>query len=225
MIEIISRENQEEEQELNLPKDIRQVGTTGGRNKIYIEDYVYNYLKSEALASPKCAAVLLGESSVSRQMRYTFITGMVECTQAVFQFENICLDESFWEYIDTEQKEYFPKTSVVGWFIGEQGVGMTISPAVESAHRKYFAGRDKVLMQMDVEEEEEVFYFYEQGYLQKKEGYYIYYEKNLPMQKYIVSRKEELDIEKEPATEKIFVKGGLEEPVSEAEKALQRLPE
>ena len=227
MIEIISRENQQEEQEINLPKNIRQVGSPGGRHRIYMEDYVYTYLRSGAKEEKKSAAVLFGKSYVNKDMRYTFIQGAVGCGQAVFQFDNIDLDESFWEYICREARDYFPDTMIVGWFIGEQGGELDFSPAIESAHRKYFAGRDKVLMLMDAEEDEEVFYVYEQGYLQKREGYYIYYEKNIAMQEYMVWKREaeyqpELDLaEEETRVPEIFVKSSLEEPVSEAEKALQ----
>lgn len=274
MIEIICRENRQEEQEMHLPKNIRQVGSPQGRHKIYMEDYVYTYLRNQAGASKKCAAVLLGKSCVSRELRYTFISGAVECGQAVFQFDSIFLDESFWQYIKEQAQEYFPDTEIVGWFVAEQGEELAISPAVESAHRKYFAGRDKVLMLLDAEEDEELFYIYEQGYLQKREGYYIYYEKNIAMQEYMIRTKEhqqqlgsvlskeeeplwksteseeplwrspesedvleekEEKEEKSPGTEendpeieadqparnKIFVKSSLEEPVSEAERALQ----
>jgi len=162
MIEIICREKQQEEQEIKLPKNIRQVGSPKGRHKIYMEDYVYTYLKNQAQENRKCAAVLLGKSCVSRDIRYTFISGAIECGQAVFQFDSVYLDESFWEYIYEEGKEYFPDAVIVGWFVGEQGEGMNLPAAIESAHRKYFAGRDKVLMLMDAEEEDELFYIYGQ---------------------------------------------------------------
>ena len=68
---------------------------------------------------------------------------------------------------------------------------MELTPAVEAAHRKYFAGRDKILMLIDILEGEELFFIYEQGYLQKREGYYIYYEKNLAMQEYMSYKREE----------------------------------
>lgn len=191
MIEIICRENQQEEQEIKLPRNIRQIGSPRGRHKIYMEDYVYTYLKNQAKAGRKSAAVLFGKSCVNKDMRYTFISGAVECGQAVFQFDSVYLDESFWEYIYTEGQAYFPDTVIVGWFVGEQEEGASLSASIESAHRKYFAGRDKVLMLMDAEEDEELFYIYEQGYLQKREGYYIYYEKNVAMQEYMIRKKEE----------------------------------
>lgn len=197
MIEIICREDlQKEEEKVNessicLPKNIRQVGSPRGRHKIYIEDYVYTYLHTMAQKKESCAAVFLGKSQVIKDIRYTFICGAVECGAAVFQWDNICLDDSFWEYIYKEEKHYFPETEIVGWFLGKNGQAMELSPVVESAHRKYFAGRDKILMLMDVLEDEEIFFVYEQGYLQKREGYYIYYEKNIAMQEYMVSKREE----------------------------------
>lgn len=197
MIEIICKEesaketwNQKEEN-IRLPKNIRQIGSPRGRHKIYLEDYVYTYLRTIAKDKEACAAVFMGKSQVLKDIRYTFINGVVECSSAIFQWERICLDDSFWDYIYKEEKQYFPETEIVGWFLGKAGQAMELAPAVEAAHRKYFAGRDKILMLMDILEEEELFFVYEQGYLQKREGYYIYYEKNLSMQEYMVSKREE----------------------------------
>lgn len=196
MIEIICKDDgektiQNNEEEVFLPKNIRQVGSPRGRHRIYLEDYVYTYLRSEAKNHEKCAAVFLGKSQVVKDIRYTFISGVVECGAAIFQWEDICLDESFWDYIYKEQKQFFSEMEIVGWALGKAGQAMELTQAVEAAHRKYFAGRDKILMLLDVLEGEELFFVYEQGYLQKREGYYIYYEKNLAMQSYMIYKREE----------------------------------
>ena len=197
MIEIINKEDSakenwnHQEESIRLPKNIRQMGSPRGRHKIYLEDYVYTYLRTTAKDKESCAAVFLGKSHVVKDIRYTFIKGVIECSAVVFQWERISLDDSFWDYIYKEEKQYFPDTEIVGWFLGRAGQALALSPMVEAAHRKYFAGRDKVLMLMDILEGEELFFVYEQGYLQKREGYYIYYEKNLSMQEYMVSKKEE----------------------------------
>lgn len=197
MIEIINKEDSakenwnHQEESICLPKNIRQMGSPRGRHKIYLEDYVYTYLRTTAKDKESCAAVFLGKSHVVKDIRYTFIKGVIECSAVVFQWERISLDDSFWDYIYKEEKQYFPDTAIVGWFLGRAGQALALSPMVEAAHRKYFAGRDKVLMLMDILEGEELFFVYEQGYLQKREGYYIYYEKNLSMQEYMVSKKEE----------------------------------
>ena len=197
MIEIICKDDSDkttqdrEDGNAFLPKNIRQVGSPRGRHRIYLEDYVYTYLRSEAKNHEKCAAVFLGKSQVVKDIRYTFVSGVVECSAAVFQWENICLDESFWDYIYKEQKQFFSEMEIVGWVLGKAGQAMELTPAVEAAHRKYFAGRDKILMLLDILEGEELFFVYEQGYLQKREGYYIYYEKNLAMQNYMIYKREE----------------------------------
>lgn len=197
MIEIICKDDSDkttqdrEDGNAFLPKNIRQVGSPRGRHRIYLEDYVYTYLRSEAKNHEKCAAVFLGKSQVVKDIRYTFVSGVVECSAAVFQWENICLDESFWDYIYKEQKQFFSEMEIVGWALGKAGQAMELTPAVEAAHRKYFAGRDKILMLLDILEGEELFFVYEQGYLQKREGYYIYYEKNLAMQNYMIYKREE----------------------------------
>ncbi len=192
MIEIVCKNGlQEEEKKLCLPKNIRQIGSPRGRHKIYIEDYVYTYLKSIAQKKESCAVVFLGKSQVAKDIRYTFVSGAAECGPGVFQWDSICLDESFWNHIEKEKQQYFPDKEIVGWFLGKTGQAMELTPVVEAAHRKYFPGRDKILMLMDILEQEEVFFIYDQGYLQKREGYYIYYEKNLPMQEYMVQKKEE----------------------------------
>lgn len=191
MIEIVCKNGLQEEKKLCLPKNIRQVGSPRGRHKIYIEDYVYTYLKAAAQKRESCAVVFLGKSQVAKEIRYTFVSGAVECGPGVFQWDSICLDENFWSYIEGEKQRYFPEKEIVGWFLGKTGQAMELAPVVEAAHRKYFPGRDKILMLMDILEQEEVFFIYDQGYLQKREGYYIYYEKNLPMQEYMVQKKEE----------------------------------
>lgn len=194
MIEIIYNESGKKESAVTIkpPKNIRQIGSPRGRHKIYMEDYVYTFLHSAVFEgdSQKRAAVLLGQSEVSQDIRYTFISGAISCEDFVFQKENIVFDESCWEYIYKEIKQYFDCQEVVGWFLGMPGFPLELTLPMESAHRKYFTGREKVLFLSEPSEGEDAFYAYEQGILQKKEGYYVYYEKNLPMQEYMVCMRE-----------------------------------
>ena len=194
MIEIIYKESGEKGEAVVVkpPKNIRQMGIPRGRHKIYVEDYVYTFLHSAVFEGEcqKRAAVLLGKSEVSQDIRYTFISGVVSCDDFVFREDEIFFDESCWEYIYKEIKQYFDGQEIVGWFLGLTGFPLELTPMVEAAHRKYFTGRDKVLLLSEPAEQEDVFYAYEQGILQRKEGYYIYYEKNLTMQEYMISSRE-----------------------------------
>ena len=53
---------------------------------------------------------------------------------------------------------------------------------------KNFGGGDKVLLLMDPAEREEVFFRYENSFLVKQSGYYLYYEKNPQMQAYMLEK-------------------------------------
>lgn len=194
MIEIIYNETGKKGSSVVVkpPKNIRQIGSPRGRHKIYVEDYVYTFLHSAAFEGEcqKRGAILLGRSEMSQDIRYTFISGAISCDEFIFRDDGILFDESCWEYIYKEIKQYFDNQEIVGWFLGLTGFPMELTPMVESCHRKYFAGRDKVLFMSEPSEGEDMFFAFEQGILQKKEGFYIYYEKNLPMQEYMVSSRE-----------------------------------
>lgn len=70
MIEIVYKENKEQangnEGYFHLPKNIRQVGDTNGRERIYLEDYVGTFLKNifphRRDVPPCCSANLSGRT-------------------------------------------------------------------------------------------------------------------------------------------------------------------
>lgn len=63
-----------------LPKNIRQIGQAGGNKKIYIEDYVMNYVKQLALKEygKFVCAVLIGNYAKIDGIRNIFIKGALE---------------------------------------------------------------------------------------------------------------------------------------------------
>ena len=74
-----------------------------------------------------------------------------------------------------------------------------ITPSIiKTTHIKYFSDKEKVALEIELEEEKEQFYKMEQGRLSPCSGYYIYYDKNEAMQGYMISS---LDIKKEKAEE------------------------
>ena len=77
MIEIVYKENKEQangnEGYFHLPKNIRQVGDTNGRERIYLEDYVGTFLKKYFSAPEGRAAMLFGEFKWADGISYFFI--------------------------------------------------------------------------------------------------------------------------------------------------------
>lgn len=125
---------------MQLPEIVKQVGRTNGRERVYVEDYVYTYLqglKKEAGLLPLRAA-LFGHAYRKNACSFFMIYGAA------------CVTHGFEQGKSEEQvrREYFEDFELVGYV------------------NIYTKGRELP---------------------GKSEGYYIFYEKNEPMQNYLLS--------------------------------------
>ena len=208
MIEVIYKEERaaadEEVSSFTIPRNIRQVGLAGENFRIYMEDYVYTFLKklsekNEPSRRSGSLAILKGETHWKNEITYVFVRGAVIAKAKETGREQIVLSEENWEQIHQEEEKYFPDDETVGWFYAEPDLPMRMSNAFDSVHLKYF-GADKICMLMDPAEKEEAFFRYENNSLIRQCGYYLYYEKNPRMQTYMIEKKQDLsDGQAEPA--------------------------
>ena len=204
MIEVIYKDEKQEvndgETGWNLPKNIRQIGLAGENYRIYIEDYVYTFLHRAAQA--KCQqeedsgilAVFLGENWWQSGTGYTFIRGALLADAGEITEEHIEITQNMWQKIHEEQEKYFEGQEIVGWFLARQSLPMVVSELIGKVHRNQFGG-EKILMLMDTAEQEEAFFRYENNFLVRQSGYYIYYEKNTQMQNYMLEKNPEIQEE------------------------------
>ena len=204
MIEVIYKDEKQEvndgETGWNLPKNIRQIGLAGENYRIYIEDYVYTFLHRAAQA--KCQqeedsgilAVFLGENRWQSGTGYTFIRGALLADTGEITEEHIEITQNMWQKIHEEQEKYFEGQEIVGWFLARQSLPMVVSELIGKVHRNQFGG-EKILMLMDTAEQEEAFFRYENNFLVRQSGYYIYYEKNTQMQNYMLEKNPEIQEE------------------------------
>lgn len=204
MIEVIYKDEKQEvndgETGWNLPKNIRQIGLAGENYRIYIEDYVYTFLHRAAQA--KCQqeedsgilAVFLGENRWQSGTGYTFIRGALLADVGEITEEHIEITQNMWQKIHEEQEKYFEGQEIVGWFLARQSLPMVVSELIGKVHRNQFGG-EKILMLMDTAEQEEAFFRYENNFLVRQSGYYIYYEKNTQMQNYMLEKNPEIQEE------------------------------
>lgn len=190
MIEVIYKGEHKEEKEgesrVILPKNIRQIGEGGKKNrKIYIEDYAVTYMHQlsdeHENHTEKSAAILLGEVQNAGDCRYIFIN-------AALSIESLDFSEEMWDKIHTEIMEYFDGREIVGWYLGEEESTLTVTDEIRHIHEQQFPGDDKVLILRDFTENESSVFATENASLQEQRGYYIYYEKNILMQEYMVAR-------------------------------------
>lgn len=173
-----------------MPKNIRQIGQPEENRKIYIEDYVMSfirYLGKESTNTYK-TAVLLGEYREWEGSQCIFIQGAIE-VEGIDLEEGKCFPKEIWEGIYHAIEENFKNGSIVGWMLTKAGIPLEATEILEKIHIDNFSGQDKTLMLYDTLEREECFFVFEKKHLKKKEGYYIYYEKNQEMQNYMLKKK------------------------------------
>ncbi|MDC7291508.1 LysM peptidoglycan-binding domain-containing protein [Blautia schinkii] len=201
MIEVIYKEEKQEakgnEALFHIPRNIRQIGLVNEGYRIYIEDYVYTFLgrlagSEQARENGRgCLAVLLGDTNWSEGTTYLFIRGalMVEDMEAAA--DHIDFTDEVWRTIHEETDKYFPEQEIVGWFFSQPQLPVEVTELFGRVHLKHFGG-EKVLMLMDPVEREDAFFRYENNYMVRQSGYYIYYEKNPQMQTYMIEKNQEI---------------------------------
>ncbi|MCI8598818.1 MAG: LysM peptidoglycan-binding domain-containing protein [Lachnospiraceae bacterium] len=191
MIEIVYKENPKEgglERKLNLPKNVRQIGEPEENRKIYIEDYVMTYLRrfaKETILNSR-GAILLGKSERMDGIPYLFIKSAIALKGIEGSKDGIPFTDDIWAKIYETIKEYFADQDILGWFLSMPGYPMELNSRLLKTHINYFGGIDKVLMIEEPLEGEEDFFAYENGRLTRQKGYYIFYEQNEAMQRYMV---------------------------------------
>ena len=191
MIEFVYKEKAKEEgpeRKLDLPKNVRQIGEPEENRKIYIEDYVITYLKRFAKEEPLGSriAVLLGYSERMGGIPYLFIRSAVALKELEYSEGGIPFTDEVWAEVYSAVKEYFPAQDILGWFLSVPGYPMELDPGLARIHVNCFGGVDKVLLAAEPTDGDEDFFAYENGRLTRQKGYYIFYEKNEAMQRFMI---------------------------------------
>lgn len=192
MIEIIYREddNSSEEISVKLPKNIQQVGDTKGTKKIYFEELVIETVKEKARYG-----VLLGKAKHVGNSTYLFVNGAVFAPN---DGKNVVFNDRVWTGIYEEIHDYFSGAEIVGWFVSENNKQLSLA-AVKKIQLDNFPGNDRICMLSDISENENQVYYYNNGEMECINGYYVYFEKNMEFEKYLVRSKalEELFVPEE----------------------------
>ncbi len=197
MIEIIQEtERAEDKQEARLPRNIRQIGNPEKDFRIYMEDYVYTYLHPAQIYGFEIGVfprllILVGEIEHFSNRSCAFISGAIQVENERFPEELPELDDAAWRRVKKQMRQYFDNCQIVGWVLDIPGNALEITAGIEEIHRNNFLDNYQFFFLMDSKEREEAFFTWKQGRLMKKEGYFIYYEKNPQMQEYIISRRQE----------------------------------
>ncbi len=191
-----SIEERKEEEEFDIPKNVKQIGEAEKERKLYIEDYVITYLQQLTKNAEKTkAAVFLGEKKIQKECHYLFISGILEA-------EDVQLSQEQQEKTAQEKQKYFPDLELMGWMVAAPDQKLELTVEMEQRHRSLFPDEDTMLLIRDSTEQEEILFLMEQNRLREQRGYYVYYEQNPGMQEYLMEHKKTESVEEETQEEK-----------------------
>ena len=170
------------------PKSVRQIGDVKGRCKIYVEDYVITFAKRlvKEAEGGEAAGVLLGHRMFRSHEKLFQISGMVVIHDFA-ERKGDSFSSEMWTDIYTDMKENFSGVDVVGWFYtGAKAEKGKAQEELLELHRRNFSDGDKLLICSPPQEWQEMCYQYENSMLVPQTGYYVYYEKNPEMRRYMM---------------------------------------
>ena len=128
MIEVIYKDEKQtakgNEESFNLPKNIRQIGIPNEKYRIYIEDYVYTFLKKIAEKAEEeekgAAAVFTGEIKWNSGTGYLFIRGALTAEAGEISAEHVEFSDLTWQKLHEETEHYFAGQEIIGWFLTQK---------------------------------------------------------------------------------------------------------
>lgn len=190
--EKVNEELAEEKKDLGIPKNIRQIGESNGKEKIYIEDYVMTHMKQLAAYGDEKPKVLIlyGKRQNIEGQPFWFINGAVQAEAIDTFMDQIAFDDNLWAQINETANHFFGGLSIVGWALLKKNGDTYWDEKIVSTHKEFFRANQKIFFEYIISERIENMYLFENGRMDRQSGFYIYYERNEPMQNYMLAYKE-----------------------------------
>ena len=174
-----------------LPKNVRQIGNVSDSSKIYVEDYVdtfFNQLCSKA-DQQMIGAFLIGETVQEEEEDYIYVYGAIQMKELLVKGKEFIIEESVWKNACETCKEYFGNAEILGWFIAGGEDNIEVNHNIKRIHQKYFHREKSLFITKNARDKEEKFYIYKFRDMMECGGHYVYYEKNLEMQNYMIANR------------------------------------
>lgn len=177
-----------------LPKNVRQIGNVSDSSKIYVEDYVdtfFNQLCDKA-EQEMLGAFLVGEIVQEEEQDYIYVYGAIRMKELKMKGKDFIVEESVWKHACETCKEYFGNAEILGWFVAGGDTPKEANHNVNRIHQKYFPREKSIFITKSARDKEEKFYIYKYHNMMECNGHYIYYEKNVEMQNYMIATRKKV---------------------------------
>ena len=181
MIEIIQEENWDEMQDKKgLPKNIKQIGAPDVGDRIYIENSAYQKMHPYGQHVEKMVYVMLGRFDDFAGRTCVFVEDVIKMNEVEFKGKLPQWNDDSWGYLYRKIRPEHENLIIVGWAVDICGQFPSMTAQLERVHQTYFGGTHQILFLLDTLEREEAFFGNKNGYLKRREGFYIYYDKSIP---------------------------------------------
>ncbi len=170
------------------PKCFRQIGQSAEEERIYIEDYVKSYLHniSETQMEEGCIVALYGTWQRKGPSREWYLEGAARLSVGMNRLYP-GVEEAICEEIEAQRQKYFEELRFVGWFFLMPAVLSEENVLYETLSREWFPGQDICFVSYQMFDALLHAYVMHDNTFEEQPGYYVYYEKNTPMQEYMIA--------------------------------------
>lgn len=172
-----------------IPKNVRQIGNVSDSSKIYVEDYVDTYFNQlcDKANQEMVGAFLIGETVQEEDQDYIYVYGAIQMKELQVKGKDFIIEESVWKNACETCKEFFGNAEILGWFIAGGENNVEVNHNIKKIHQKYFHREKSLFVTKNSRDKEEKFYIYKFRDILECGGHYIYYEKNVEMQNYMIA--------------------------------------
>ena len=177
-----------------LPKNVRQIGNVSDSSKIYIEDYVDTFLNQlcDKAEQEMVGAFLIGETVHEEEIDYIYVYGAIRMQGLSVKGKDLVVGDPVWKHACETCKEYFGNAEILGWFITGGEHSLEVNHNINKIHQKYFSREKSIFVTKNTRDKEEKFYIYKYRDMMECGGHYIYYEKNVEMQNYMIDTRKKV---------------------------------
>ncbi len=159
-------------------KNIRQIGAPTESDRIYIENAAYARIHEEDYAERRIF-IFMGHTECTDGKYTTFVEAAIPVHNVEFVQNVPQWNTHAWSDVFREIKRSYENSIIVGWAMDIKGFVPRLTAELEAVHREQFGGAHQVLFLLDSLEGEEYFFLNKGSHLQKKEGFYIYYSREV----------------------------------------------
>ena len=172
-----------------LPKNVRQIGNVSDCSKIYVEDYVDTFFNQlcEKVDQGPVGAFLVGEKVQEEDDDYIYVYGAIQMQDVIQKGRVVFIDDNSWKNGCELCKEYFGDAEILGWFLTNAGQALEVNHNIMKVHQKLFSREKSIFVVKEAREKEEKYFVHKYKDLMECGGHYIYYERNVEMQNYMIA--------------------------------------